>query len=50
MNQSKKKTLHIPLSYNHLTKGELIPIADVTEITPENKLKRSAKDGLESRG
>ena len=45
MNQSKKKKriqLHIPSSYEHSCEGEYMPIANVTEITPENALKRKA--------
>ena len=45
MNQSKKKKsiqLYIPSSYEHSCDGEYIPIANVTEITPENALRRKA--------
>ena len=52
MNQSKSKKkiqLHMPVSYNHSTKGEYMPIADITDITPENALKREAMKGQGAR-
>lgn len=48
MNQSSKNNkkriqLHMPVSAEHLCTGEYMPIANVTDITPENALKREAK-------
>lgn len=42
LNNSKKRKLHMPVSYNHVCEGEYIPVAEVTSITPENALKRDA--------
>lgn len=50
MNQSKNKKriqLHMPVSYEHNCEGEYIPIANVTDITPENALRREAAKGQE---
>ncbi len=50
MNQSTNKKhiqLHMPVSVEHLCEGEYMPIANVTDITPENALKREAKRGQE---
>ena len=52
MNQSSKKKkiqLHIPGSYNHSCTGEYMPIAEVTNITPENALRREAMKGQDAR-
>lgn len=54
MNQSKNKKriqLHMPVSAEHLCTGEYMPIANVTNITPENALKRKAmkEQGQEAR-
>ena len=50
MNQSKNKKriqLHKPVSYEHDCKGDYMPIANVSDITPENALKREAMKGQE---
>ena len=45
--EKKKHKLHLPSSYEHSSNGEYMPIAEVTEITPENALRRESKRGHE---